>query len=589
MISLFKNLKKKDWMLVSITVILIVLQVWLELKIPDYTAKLTTVIQGGKAKMASVWKNGGLMLACAGGSLCSAILCSILISNVASSFSMTLREKLFNKISKFSNAEMKKFSVPSLITRTTNDVMQMQNFMAMGIQLLFKAPIMAIWAICKISATNVKWTSAVIISVVIIVASIGILLGICLPRFKKIQKLTDDINNVTRENVAGVRVVRAFNAEKYQEQKFEKINHTITQNHLVTSRTMGLMMPIMTLVLNGLMLSIYWIGAILVNNISLSGNVQAGIVERVAVVGNMAAFTQYAMQVIMSFMMLIVIFIVLPRTIISGNRIAEVLKTNQSIIGGEFSSSTQSSGVIEFKNVSFAYPDNDGDEMVLDDISFKVEKGQTLAIIGATGSAKTTLINLIPRFYDVIEGEVLIDGINVKDYNEKDLRNKIAIASQKAVLFKGSVKDNVAYGCENIDEQKLNKAIEISNSNFVFELDKGVNSEVAQGGTNFSGGQKQRLSIARAIYKDANIIIFDDTFSALDYKTDMLVRKSIKENLTDKTIIIVAQRIGTIKDADKIIVLDEGRIVGSGTHKELLVSCNLYKEIALSQLSKEEL
>lgn len=589
MISLFKNLKKKDWCLIILTIALIIVQVWLELKIPVYTKELTTIVQSGKTNMGEVWRSGGLMLACAGGSLVSAIFCSILISNVASSFSKTLREQLFNKISSFSNAEMKKFSVPSLITRTTNDVMQMQNFMAMGVQLLFKAPIMAIWAICKISATNIKWTTAVIISVAIILVCIGILVGICLPRFKKIQKLTDNINNVTRENVTGVRVVRAFNAESYQEQKFEKVNNEITKNNLYTSRTMGFMMPIMTLVMNGLMLAIYWIGAILVNNISLSGNPELAIAERIATIGNMASFTQYSMQVVMSFMMLIMIFIILPRTIISGKRIAEVLKTNASIINGNFDGKYEKIGEIEFKNVSFSYPDSDGYEKALSDITFSVNKGQTLAIIGATGSAKTTLINLIPRFYDVTEGEIFVDGVNVKDYDEKRLRDKVSIASQKAILFKGSIKENIAYGKDEIDEEKIKKSLEISNSNFVFDLEKGIESEVAQGGTNFSGGQKQRLSIARALYKDAEIIIFDDSFSALDYKTDMLVRKSIKENLKDKTIIIVAQRIGTIKDADKIIVLDEGKIVGIGTHTDLLNSCEIYKEIALSQLSKEEL
>lgn len=589
MLSLFKNLKKRDWCLIVITIGLIVVQVWLELKIPDYTAKLTTIVQGTTTNMHDVWKNGGLMLTCAGGSLVSAIICAVLISRVASGFSMTLREKLFEKISTFSDAEMKKFSVPSLITRTTNDVMQMQNFMAAGVQLLFKAPIMAVWAICKISATNIKWTTAVIISVVIILTCIGLLVGVCMPRFKKIQKLTDDINNITRENVAGVRVVRAFNAEDYQGEKFEKVNNDITTNHLFTSRTMGLMMPIMTLVMNGLMLAIYWIGAILVNNIALSENIGGAIAERVAVVGNMAAFTQYAMQVVMSFMLLTFIFILLPRTSVSGNRIAEVLKTEPSIINGQFIQNTQACGVVEFKGVSFSYPDSDDNEKALSNISFKIEKGQTLAIIGATGSAKTTLINLIPRFYDVTEGQVCVDGVNVKDYDEKTLRDKVAIASQKAVLFKGSIKENVTYGSDTIDDEKIKSALEISNSDFVNELENGIESEVAQGGTNFSGGQKQRLSIARALYKDAEIIIFDDTFSALDYKTDMMVRKAIKENLIDKTIIIVAQRIGTIKDADKIIVLDEGKMVGIGTHKELLKSCELYKEIALSQLSKEEL
>lgn len=589
MIGLLKYLKKLDWFLILIGVGLIVLQVYLELKMPDYTAKLTTIVQSQQAKMNEVWKNGGLMLACAGGSLAASIACSILISRVSSSFSRTIRDRLFKRVVDFSDAEIKEFSVPSLITRTTNDVMQVQMFMAMGVQLLFKAPIMAIWAIFKISNTNVQWTTAVLISVLIIAICVGILIAVCFPRFKRIQKLTDDINNVTRENISGIRVVRAFNAEEYQENKFEDVNSKITRNHLVTSRTMGVMNPVMTIVLNGLTLSIYWIGAILINDIAFNGDAISLINERIELVGDMAAFTQYAMQVIMSFMMLIMIFIILPRTMVSGNRILEVLKTESSIKDGDSKQSTELVGQIEFRNVSFSYPDGDIDEKVLSDISFKIKKGETLAIIGATGSAKTTLINLIPRFYDATKGEVLVNGINVKDYKEVELRSKISIAAQKAVLFKGTVKDNITYGANEINEDRINKAIEISQAGFVLDLEHKLESEVAQGGTNFSGGQKQRLSIARAIYKDSEILIFDDTFSALDYKTDMLVRKSIKENLDDKTVIIVAQRIGTIKDADNIIVLDEGRIVGEGKHKNLLEECKIYKEIALSQLSKEEL
>ncbi len=587
--GLFKNLKKRDFALIIIVIALVVVQVFLELKMPDYTRNLSTIVQTEKASMSKVWKNGGLMLACACGSLVSAIICCILISRVASSFSATLRARLFDKISGFSNAELKKFSIPSLITRTTNDVMQMQNFMAMGVQLLFKAPIMAVWAICKISTTNVRWTSAAVISVLIVLTTIGVLVGICIPRFKKIQKLTDDINNITRENVSGVRVIRAFNAEEGQAQKFEKINNEITKNHLFTARTMGMMMPVMTLVMNGLMLAIYWIGAILINDIGFAGNVEAMIGARATMVGNMTAFTQYAIQVIVSFMMLTFIFVILPRTSISGKRIAEVLNTEISIVGKNESVGTDTIGEIEFKNVSFSYPDAEDGEEALSNISFKINKGETLAIIGATGSGKTSIINLIPRFCDATSGEVLVDGVNVKDYNEKELRDKIAIASQKAVLFKGSVEQNITYGAETIDEDKISKAIDISQSNFVYELEHQLQSEVAQGGTNFSGGQKQRLSIARAIYKQAEIIVFDDTFSALDYKTDILVRKSIKENLDNVTTIIVAQRIGTIKDADKILVLDEGKIVGQGTHQQLLKECKIYKEIALSQLSKEEL
>lgn len=585
MLSLLKNLKKRDWILIGISVALIVVQVWLELTMPDYTGKLTVIVKSENAVMKDVWKNGGLMLACALGSLLSAIICSILISRVASSFSMTLREKLFSKIADFSSAEMKKFSVPSLITRTTNDVMQLQNFMSMGVQLLFKAPIMAVWAICKISTTDIRWTTAVLIGVLIMVTCVGILVGICLPKFRKVQKLTDDINNVTRESVSGVRVVRAFNAENYQQAKFEKVNDEITQNNLFASRAMGLMSPVITLIMNGLSLAIYWIGAVLINNIPLTST---GAVERVDTLGDMMTFSQNGLQVVMSFMMLIVVFIILPRTLVSARRIDEVLKTDSSIISGKQTDS-ELTGEIEFKDVSFAYPDSKEGETALTDISFKVNKGQTLAIIGATGSAKTSLINLIPRLYDVTKGKVLVDGINVKYYDEKALRDKVAVATQKAVLFKGTIKDNITYGADDVDEEKLNMALDISQSKFVQELENGVNSEVAQGGTNFSGGQKQRLSIARAIYKDAEIMIFDDTFSALDYKTDMLVRKAIRKNLKDKTIIIVAQRIGTIKDADQIIVLDEGKIVGMGTHEQLLQNCNVYQEIALSQLSKEEL
>ena len=590
MLRLFKYLKAKDWLLILVSVGLIVTQVWLELKMPDYTKELTTIVQSESDAMREVWKNGGLMLACAAGSLIAAVFCSILISNVASSFSMHLREALFHKISDFSNAEMNLFSTPSLITRTTNDVVQIQNFMAMGVQMIFRAPIMAIWAIFKISSTNVEWTMAVVISVAVIVVCVAILVKLCLPRFRKIQKLTDDLNDATRENISGVRVVRAFNAEEYQEAKFEKVNDDITKNHLFTARALGFLGPIMTVCMNGLILAIYWIGAILINNISIAdynGDVYTFMMDRVTVVGDMAAFTQYAMQVVMAFMMLIMIFIILPRTIVSGNRIYEVLKTKLSIVDGAGNISGDIRGEIEFKNVSFAYSDET--DSAVKDISFSVKCGETLAIIGATGCGKTTIVNLIPRFYDVTEGEILVNGVNVKEYSERDLRSKIAIASQKAALFKGTIKENVAYGSEEISDERVRSALSIAQAGFVEGLDDGMESEVAQGGTNFSGGQKQRISIARALYKNAEIMIFDDTFSALDYKTDMLVRKAIKENLKDTTVIIVAQRIGTIMHADKIVVLDEGRIVGMGRHDELLTTCDTYREIALSQLSKEEL
>lgn len=587
MINLFKYIKKKDWFFIIIAIGFIVVQVWLELKMPDYTKELTKIVQSGTNTMTEVWKNGGVMLLCAAGSMVSAIICSYFISQVASSFSMTLREELFKRITSFSNVEMNQFSTPSLITRTTNDVVQMQNFMAMGVQLLFKAPIMAIWAICKISATDVRWTLATIICVFIIVICVGILIALCLPRFKKIQRLTDELNDRTRENISGVRVVRAFNAEAYQTQKFENVNDTITKTNLFTSKAMGLLSPIMNVCMNGLMIAIYFIGAILINAIT-SNDFNNVVLERVNVIGNMTAFSQYAIQVVMAFMMLIMIFIILPRTIVSGNRIYEVLKTKPSITDGKQENSLEKEGgEVEFRNVSFSY--NKDSLPTISNISFHVKKGETLAIIGATGSGKSTIIHLIPRFYDATSGEVLVNGINVLDYKVKDLRNLVAIASQKAALFKGTIKDNITYGSSTIDQERMDMALDIAKADFVKDLEQGVDSMVAQGGSNFSGGQKQRISIARAVYKNAPIIIFDDTFSALDYKTDMLVRKKIKENLKDTTVIIIAQRIGTIMNADKIVVLDEGKIVGMGTHEQLLQSCSIYQEIALSQLSKEEL
>lgn len=587
MINLFKYIKKKDWFFIIIAIGFIVVQVWLELKMPDYTKELTKIVQSGTNTMTEVWKNGGMMLLCAAGSMVSAIICSYFISQVASSFSMALREELFKRITSFSNVEMNQFSTPSLITRTTNDVVQIQNFMAMGVQLLFKAPIMAIWAICKISATDVRWTLATIICVFIIVICVGILIALCLPRFKKIQRLTDELNDRTRENISGVRVVRAFNAEAYQTQKFENVNDTITKTNLFTSKAMGLLSPIMNVCMNGLMIAIYFIGAILINAIT-SNDFNNVVLERVNVIGNMTAFSQYAIQVVMAFMMLIMIFIILPRTIVSGNRIYEVLKTKPSITDGKQENSLEKEGgEVEFRNVSFSY--NKDSLPTISNISFHVKKGETLAIIGATGSGKSTIIHLIPRFYDATSGEVLVNGINVLDYKVKDLRNLVAIASQKAALFKGTIKDNITYGSSTIDQERMDMALDIAKADFVKDLEQGVDSMVAQGGSNFSGGQKQRISIARAVYKNAPIIIFDDTFSALDYKTDMLVRKKIKENLKDTTVIIIAQRIGTIMNADKIVVLDEGKIVGMGTHEQLLQSCSIYQEIALSQLSKEEL
>ncbi len=586
MLKLLKFLEKKDYFLVVLLIGFIVTQVWLDLTLPDYTKELTQAISTETATMEIVWKNGGMMLLCAVGSMACAMASVFCCSKIAADFSRNLRTNLFDKVMSFSNKEMNVFSTPSLITRTTNDVVQIQMFIAMGLQMLIKAPILAIWAICKISSTRIEWTIAALIAVFIIIIVVIVLVSLCLPKFRLIQKLTDRLNDSTRENITGVRVVRAFNAEDYQENKFKKANDEITKINLFTSRGMGLLNPVMTICMNGLTLAIYWIGAVLINQISLTSI--ESMKERAELFANMSIFTQYAIQVVMAFMMLIMIFIVLPRTLVSAKRINEVLDTDLSIKDGS-NDNVENKGTIEFKNVSFSYSNDD--HYTLSDLNFKINKGETVAIIGATGSGKSTVLKLLNRYYDVTKGEILVDGVNVKDYKEELLRNKIAIANQKAVLFKGDVKENITYGFKDIsdDDPKINKSIEIAHADFINEIEDGIHHSVSQGGTNFSGGQKQRISIARTIFKDSEILAFDDSFSALDYKTDYLVRKSIKENLSDRTIIIVAQRIGTIKNADKIIVLDDGRISGIGTHEELIKNNPVYKEIALSQLSKEEL
>jgi len=576
MIKIFKRLKLKDWLHLLLILGFVIAQVYLDLKMPDYTKELTS-------KMATisthdVWYNGGMMMLCALGSMAMSMGASYVSTRLAANFSRALRKDLYSNIMSLSNTEMKKFQVSSLVTRMTNDVVQVQMFIGFGFHVLLKAPVTAIWAICKISATSIEWTSATLITVAVLVLSVGLIVVFAVPKFRKIQKLTDNLNNVTRENITGVRVVRAFNAEEYQAKKFEIANDETTRNQTFTSKIMGALMPIMTLALSGLTLAIYWIGAILINN--------APIMKKGIVLGDMMAFSQYAIQIVMSFVLLIAIFVLLPRAIVSSKRINEVMDTKSSILDGNKTNS-EIKGSIEFKDVSFVYPD--GKNNVISNISFKVNKGETLAIIGSTGCGKTTIIDLITRFYDSTKGSILIDNINVKDYKLSTLNDKISLVTQKACLFKGDIKYNVAYGDKNIDIDKVNRALTLSESNFVSKLEKGINSEVAQGGTNYSGGQKQRLSIARAIYKESEIIIFDDSFSALDYQTDMKVRKNIKDNLKDRTVVIVAQRIGTIRNADKILVVDKGRIVGNGRHEELIKSCSVYKEIALSQLSKEEL
>lgn len=579
--KIFRNLKKRDIIFILICLVLVFCQVWLELKMPDYTQKLTQAVSAGSMEKSDVWHNGGMMILCAFGSMVASIVCGFFAAQVAANFSKTLREKLFDRVTDFENAEMNRFSTPSLITRTTNDVVQMQNLIAMGLQVLIKAPVMAIWAICKISTTSIEWTMATMVTVAIMLLAITFLIIAVLPKFKVVQKLTDALNNVTRENISGVRVIRAFNAEKYQMNKFDAVNKEITGKQLFTSRSTSVMMPLMTACSSGLTVAIYWIGAYLIN--------EADLIDRAVVFGNMAAFTQYALQIVAAFMMIAGIFVIFPRTMVSAKRIQEVLDTKSSITYPTKGHSA-AGGRIEFKNVSFAYAD-DGNPCI-ENLSFTVEPGQTFAIIGATGSGKTSLVNLIPRFYDATEGQILIDGIDVKEYTREQVEHLVSVAPQKAILFSGDIKSNITYGCDfpvADDDARLGQALEVSCSDFVNDLEKGIHAEVAQGGTNYSGGQKQRLSIARAVFKDSKIKIFDDTFSALDYKTDMRVRKQLHEQLAGTTVILVAQRIGTIRNADQILVLDNGKIAGLGTHDQLLETCPVYREIALSQLSEEEL
>ena len=601
MLKIFKYLRKIDYLFILFIITFVVIQVWLELTMPDYTQKLTTlvseVIQNNKLKemgltdelkeisMNDVWFNGGMMILCAFGAMISAFVCGFFSSRVAASLSKNLRDNLFLKVNGFSQKEINQFSTPSLITRTTNDVVQIQNFFAMGLQLMLRAPIMAIWAVFKITFTNVKWTLAAIIAVSVIIIFATLIMAFGISKFRKIQKLTDDLNDKTRENISGVRVIRAFNATDYQTKKFEDVNNKTYKNNMQVSILTSFMNPVMMLVMNGLTLSIYWIGAFLIKESPENASV---------LLGEMTAFASYSMQIVMSFMMLVFLFIILPRTVVSAKRINEVLDKKTSITDGNYIDDTNlNDGVsIEFKNVSFSYGDEEKYSLI--DLNFEIEKGKTTAIIGPTGSGKTTIVNLISRLYDATKGEILVNGINVKDYKINDLESKIAVASQKAMMLKGTIKDNICYGddsnkTEEEKEESLNKAIRVSQSNFIFDDSLGTAKEVSQGGTNFSGGQKQRLSIARTLYKDSSVMIFDDTFSALDFKTDMLVRKGINDEYKNKTVIIIAQRIGTVKNADKIIVLNDGRIDSIGTHDELIKNSELYKDIALSQLEKEEL
>ena len=582
MLKIFKNLTKKELSFIILAVLLIVAQVWLDLKIPDYMAEITKLVQTEGSKMADVIFNGGMMLLCSLGSLVSAFIIGYLAAYTGSSFEKHLRKKVFNKVQNFGMKEIKGFSTSSLITRDTNDITQVKIFVIMGIQMLAKAPITALMAIMKIAGKEWNFSLITIIGVLVILTLVLVVVLVAIPKFKRIQKLTDNLNSITRENLTGVRVVRAYNAEKYQLNKFEKANDELTDTHLFTGKVMALIMPTMSSIMNGLSLAIYWVGAGMIN--SAIG------LDKLNIFSDMVVFSSYAIQVIMSFMMIAVLFIIYPRASVSMNRINEVLDTEPSLKPGKINEDTTDlKGTVEFKNVSFKY--SDAEDYVLKDISFTANKGETIAIIGSTGSGKSTLINLIPRFYDPTNGEILIDGVNIKDMTEEYLNDKLGYISQKAILFKGSVKENIQFGkIKNKKAKNIDTALDIAQANeFVKKMPKGVNSDIAQSGTNISGGQKQRLSIARAIARNPEIYIFDDSFSALDYKTDYILRKELNKYTKDATKFIVGERIGTIKDADKIIVLDDGKIVGIGKHKDLLSDCKVYKEIAESQITKEEI
>lgn len=580
---IFQNTKKREWLSVLAVVIFIVGQVFLDLKLPDYMQEITVMINGGTATTSAVLKSGGFMLLCAVSSALLSVCVGYIVARLSATVSARIRSKVFNKVLSFSHGEINKFSTASLITRSTNDVAQIQGFIAMGMQASIKAPILAVWAICKIANKSWQWSTATAVAVGFLLIVVVTCLVLALPRFKKIQTLTDNLNRVTRENLTGVRVVRAYNAENYEEQKFEKANNDITQNHLFTQRVMAIMSPAMSMLMSGLSLAIYWIGAHLIN--------EAPLVSKSVLMGDMVVFMSYSVQVIMAFIMLVMIFVLTPRSMVAGKRINEVLDTKSSILDGEGNivPRPNKTGEVEFKHVCFKYPN--ADEYVLKDITFTAKKGETVAIIGSTGCGKSTLVNLVPRFYDITEGSLTVDGVNVKEYKLADLHNKIGYVSQKAVMFSGTVESNISLGdyIKEPTKEDIMTAIDTAQASDFIKTEDDLNKPITQGGLNVSGGQKQRLSIARALLRAPEILIFDDTFSALDYKTDKKLRKAISQKLKDSTCLIVAQRIGTIKNADKIIVLEDGEIAGIGKHDELLKTCKVYQEIALSQLSKEEL
>ena len=583
MIKLFKNLTKKDLLIILAVIFLVIFSVYLDLKLPEYMSEITKLIQTEDSTLNEILTSGLMMMLCAISSLICTVVTGYLTSLLAARFSRSIRRKIFSTVESYGVAEIKKFQTSSLITRTTNDVTQIEMLLAMGLQFIIKSPVMAVWALVKILNRSSELSIITFIGVIIIVLTNIYIIKKVSPRFEKMQKLTDKINGVTRENLTGIRVIRAFNAENFQHERFENVNNELTSTQLANQKTFSIMEPIMTFVMHFQNLGIYFVGAFLI--------MQVGIIEKINLFSNMVVFSSYGLQVIMSFLMLTMIFMILPRAQVSAKRINEVLDEKILVQDGNYDKDTKEKGTVEFKDVSFKYPD--ADEYILKNISFKANKGETVAFIGSTGSGKSTLVNLVPRLYDATEGEVIVDGVNVKEYKLSSLNNKLGYIPQKAVIFTGSVEDNISYGTNGKrkpNKKKIKEAIEVAQGkDFVEKMNEGYSSHLARGGTNISGGQKQRLSIARAIARNPEIYIFDDSFSALDYQTDAKLRTELKRYTKDATILIVAQRIGTIINADKIIVLDKGECVGIGTHKELLKNCDIYKEIALSQLSKEEL
>lgn len=582
MFRIMRYLSKAEIGQMLIALVSIVGQIWLDLTLPDYMSDITTLVETPGSEMHDIWIAGGKMLLISLGSAACAIITGYFAARIGASFSQRLRSMEFRKVESFGPAEMSRFSTASLITRSTNDITQIQMFITMGLMMIVKSPIMAVWAVCKIAGDGLEWTLATGIAVVVLLVSITILMVLVMPKFKSMQRLTDNINLVARENLTGLRVVRAYNAEDYQEAKFTKANKELTDTQLFTNRAMAFMMPLMNTIMNGLMLAVYWIGAYLID--------AADAADKLTTFSNMVVFSSYSVQVIMSFLLMSMVFVLWPRADVSAQRVLEVLDTEPLITDGTRSDAGEAGkqGEIEFRNVSFTYPDSR--EAMLEGINFTAKKGETVAFIGSTGSGKSSLINLVPRFYDATQGEVLVDGVNVRDYTLKALRDKIGYVPQQSFLFKGTIASNVAYGDTERNDADVKTACDVAQATeFIDKKDKKYDSGIAQGGSNVSGGQKQRLSIARAVYRHPEILIFDDSFSALDFKTDRAVRDALEREAKNSTKLIVAQRIGTIMNADRIIVLDDGKVVGQGTHHELLDNCEVYRQIAESQLSEDEL